>query len=104
MNRAWRRRSECQVPGNYDVDETMGLDPVWKDGWNKEVVQICINPKEQRNTILTLVTLIFLPCPPIAGNQSSGESAIERVDRVCWIRPTRACVDMSQGVTVSFVK
>ena len=37
MNEAQRCRSECQVPGKWDVDETMGSDPIWKDGWNKKV-------------------------------------------------------------------
>ena len=47
MNQAQRRRSECQVPGKWDVDETLELDPIWKDDRNKKVlVQNRHNPKE----------------------------------------------------------
>ena len=46
MNRAQRRRSECQVPGKWDVDAPIGLDPIWKDKRNKKTVQIHQNPKE----------------------------------------------------------
>jgi hypothetical protein len=49
MNGAPRHRSdsECQVPGNMDVlDETVRLNPIWKDERNKKVFQIRDNPKE----------------------------------------------------------
>ena len=49
--------------------------------------------------------MVILPLfPPIGRNRSSGESAIERMDSVCWMRPTRVCVEVSQKVTVSFVE
>ena len=38
MNEAQRRRSECQVPGKWDVDETMGSDPIWKDGGTRKLI------------------------------------------------------------------
>jgi hypothetical protein len=49
MDRAQYRRSEWQIPGKWDADETVELNPIRKDERKKKVVQI------QRNTILTLI-------------------------------------------------
>ena len=46
MNGVQRYRSEWQIPGKWDVDETMGRNPIWKDERNKKVVQIRHNPEE----------------------------------------------------------
>ena len=46
MNGAPHCRFECRVPGKWDVDEIMALNPVWKDKQNKKIIQIYHNPKE----------------------------------------------------------
>jgi hypothetical protein len=48
--------------------------------------------------------VILLPYPPIARNRSSGESAIESMYPVSWMRPTRVCVDVFQKATIQFVE
>ena len=64
----------------------------------------------QRERILTamrdrLLIVIFPSHPPtIARNQSSGESAIERISSECWMRPSWVCVAVSQNVTVRRVE
>ena len=63
----------------------------------------------QRNTRLTvmrdrLLMMIFPLSPPIARNRPFGETAIERMSSVCWMRPIRVRVVVSQNVTVSLVE
>ena len=63
----------------------------------------------QRDRILTemrdrLLMVIFPSSAPTARNRSSGETAIERMDRGCWMRPSWVCVAVSQNVTVRCVE
>ena len=49
---------------------------------------------------MILLMVIFPSFPPMAIKWSSGENAMERMARWCWMRASWECVDVSQKVIV----